>query len=471
MPRPSPNAYPKEARWRFLQRQMTDADLVTFSQAIVACDGMPIDACASTLVGFMGSSRTSQTALHDLWLAIPVNMMQQQGLGFTYNEGKFIQATDLARFVKETGRLDAYWYYWALRFQYPFGFPKHNHYILNGVAVQPAVLVLQHLQELHHQSGGFRDAFLSQDEIVKYLMAAKDHSGVVSNSRTILGNRTAGQTYSTERRNPDFVEAGGHFFSRGRLFLGKFDLLDFQGDRVVLRDLAHLEKVQRFLSRARPPIKFAENSMDMRNLYSATVYDDLNPDPIELFDFTTGTVIAPPGPSAASPSSVRAPAGGFAPPSPPWPPPGPVNNPASTRGTFATRSTQTRTFQSAMREDLLELYDRKCSVCGLDREDLLITSHIVPVRVDPLIAADRRNALMLCVLHDKALEEGYFGVDSAFRVVVNPQVLGATHPLLVSEIIARNGNPIRLPAVRPGAQDLRPLPDFLDRHRRMHGIS
>jgi hypothetical protein len=51
------------------------------------------------------------------------------------------------------------------------------------------------------------------------------------------------------------------------------------------------------------------------------------------------------------------------------------------------------------------------------------------------------------------------------------EVLGATHPLLVSEIIARNGNPIRLPAVRPGAQDLRPLPDFLDRHRRMHGIS
>lgn len=471
MPRPNPNSYPKHQRWRFLQRQMSDSDLRKFASAIVSCDGLRVDDCVGTLLGFLNPQSNSPAYLKDLWLAIAVNMMQQQGLGCTFDDGRFVQATDLARLVQETGDVDGYWYYWALRFQYPFAYPKHNHYISNGVAVQPAVLLLQHLVDLYALSGSFAEAYLDRNEIVAFLMASRDHSTVASNCNAIRLNRFRHYAYTAEGRVSGFAEAGEHFFDRGRLFLGKCNLLAFQPGRVVLRNQTHLDRVTRFLSRTRPPERFLENTADARNLFFSHAYDDLEPEPALLYEFVNGSRPTALGPTPLSPTPALRPPSGRRPSrrharSAPTSPVNPLN----LEGTFAEGNTLVRRFQAALRGDLLRLYGSRCCVCGLDLEPLLITSHIVPVKVDRLIAADRRNALLLCVLHDKAFEEGLFGIGPSYQVVVHPNVLSATHQLLVSEVVGRAGSAIRLPPFPIGGPDLRPLPDYLERHRKLHGL-
>jgi len=459
VPRPLARSYPKEKRWRFFQRQIQDAELLTFAQAIVASDEKPLAQQLPVLLRFLGTHTGTPSEMHGSWLATAENLMNQQGLGYTYNRGRFIRATDLSWFLQQTGDIASYYYYWSLRFQYPFTFPKHLHYVRNGVAVQPAVFLLQHLVQIFSTTSDLAQCYLSQDEITKYLMGSKSHAALTSNCTSILRNRTAGYNYSTERQNPAFIEAGSHFFSRGRLFLARNDLLHFEPGRVTVLDSNHLDRIRLFLTYAKPPVPFYENSEDARNHYFVEVFNELDPDPSSLYHGVNLLPATAPPLVPIRPSVRSRPAATTRPPALPA-------NPPNLAGNFVPRTAPSRTFQAALRVDLLALYDRKCCICGLDREELLVTSHIVAVGVDPSIAADRRNCLLLCVLHDKAFDKGYYGFDDQSRLILNARLSGLSHPLLRSQITAKAG--VTLP--QPSDATLSPLPEYFRRHRMMNGM-
>ena len=462
MPKPLPSSYPKEQRWRFIQRSIPDEQLIDFANALVESHNTELHHSLPNILHFAFPSVTDVDSLNHEWLSIWVNIMHQGGLGYTVTskgrEETRLIATDLSRYLADTKNTTAYYYYWALRFQYPFSFPKHDHYIKNGVFVQPVVLISQYLDEL--SKIGVKETYLTYYEIAQFLMKSKGHlqSVIKTNCLEIIENRKKGYDYLLERQRREFEDAANHLFTRGRLFIGKFDLLTFLNDMITVKDADTLVKLRAFLSYRQPPFIFKENSQDVRNEFFVENYMDLDPDPEILFDNVNAKILNPirvHGRKLTAIPKIRV-----------QTIPTKVVNPEDTRGTFGSGTRAERKFQQQLKRDMLSLYNGRCCVCGLDRQEFLVASHIVAVNVDPSIAADRRNCLLLCVLHDRALERGYFGLLDDLTIVANHDKT-LNHPIMLREISKRDGQRIHLP------NDITFCPsiEYIKRHRIAHGIA
>lgn len=459
MPKPFPSTYPKHQRWRFIQRAITDDELVSFANALVESSNTNLDQSLPDILHFIDPQTKDIDTLKHGWLAIWVNIMHQGGLGYTVTskarDETRVFATDLSRYVADTKNTAAYYYYWALRFQYPFSYPKHNHYINNRVAVQPVVLICQYIDWLEKLCGNLKDACLSKYEIAQFLMKSTGHSqfSIRNNCAEIIANRKKTYNYETERQNREFEETAEHLFSRGRLFIGNFNLLTFFGDRVAVVDADTLAKLRAFISYIAPPFPFEANSQDVRNEFFLETYSDLDPDPDILYENVNGKIQNPSRAQVKKPivkpqvAAIK------------------VVNPTDTRGAFGSGTRAERKFQQQLRRDIIVMYNGQCCICGLDRQEFLIASHIIPVKLDPNIAADRKNCLLLCVLHDRALEKGYFSLLDNYTIIVNHSK-SLKHPVLVREIAKREGQRIYLPQDKT----LHPSTEYIRRHRIAHGI-
>lgn len=80
-------------------------------------------------------------------------------------------------------------------------------------------------------------------------------------------------------------------------------------------------------------------------------------------------------------------------------------------------NTKQRLYQSVLRERVLSNYQHKCAICGLDKDDLLVCSHIKPWAEDKSNRLNPRNAICLCVLHDKLFDKGYFSLDNDYNLL------------------------------------------------------
>lgn len=82
--------------------------------------------------------------------------------------------------------------------------------------------------------------------------------------------------------------------------------------------------------------------------------------------------------------------------------------------------------QHAFAEAVKKNYHFKCCFpsCHIDDPQFLIGSHIARWVDNPDMRGQTSNGLCLCVLHDKAFENGYFSLDDDFRVVIskNPEI-------------------------------------------------
>ena len=81
-------------------------------------------------------------------------------------------------------------------------------------------------------------------------MKSKNHKNISQNSQSILALRKTKYNYADEENlHPGFLEAGTHLFSRGKLFIGKISLIKFDGDKIIIKDKTHLQKIIKFLLR------------------------------------------------------------------------------------------------------------------------------------------------------------------------------------------------------------------------------
>lgn len=88
--------------------------------------------------------------------------------------------------------------------------------------------------------------------------------------------------------------------------------------------------------------------------------------------------------------------------------------------TFKTEievATKQRVGQDKLREYILDIYEHKCALCDIDKDDLLICSHIVPWKVDEQNRLNPQNAICLCAQHDKLFDKGYFSLDDNYNIL------------------------------------------------------
>jgi len=94
------------------------------------------------------------------------------------------------------------------------------------------------------------------------------------------------------------------------------------------------------------------------------------------------------------------------------------------------RMTKYRLSQSRFRESLLRR-NTCCELCGLDVQELLVASHILPWALsDETQKDDPDNGLVLCVMHDGLFDKGFISFDAEGRILVTPQLHEASYGLV-----------------------------------------
>ena len=75
--------------------------------------------------------------------------------------------------------------------------------------------------------------------------------------------------------------------------------------------------------------------------------------------------------------------------------------------------------QNVFRSVLLEIYNGKCCVCGLNIKELLRASHIIPWSENKQYRLNPENGLCLSVTYDVAFDRNLISFDNDYRMVVS----------------------------------------------------
>jgi len=105
-----------------------------------------------------------------------------------------------------------------------------------------------------------------------------------------------------------------------------------------------------------------------------------------------------------------------------------------------------RVGQSILRELLLEMYESRCCICGLDIEDLLEVAHIRRWSDDPYNRLNPSNCILLCVLHHKALDKGLIKIENN-KVYCAEKVMMSASDSVKEYLLRFHGKRIAQPAI------------------------
>lgn len=83
------------------------------------------------------------------------------------------------------------------------------------------------------------------------------------------------------------------------------------------------------------------------------------------------------------------------------------------------REVAIRVNQSIFREKVLSNYDYKCALTGIDIQQLLVASHIIPWAKNKEERLNPSNGICLSSLYDDAFDKGFIGFDNNYRVVLS----------------------------------------------------
>jgi len=71
---------------------------------------------------------------------------------------------------------------------------------------------------------------------------------------------------------------------------------------------------------------------------------------------------------------------------------------------------ESRPYQYNLKRKLIEIYDGKCAICGIDIQEILRASHIIRHSENKKTAKRLDNAILLCSLHDSLFDKGLITV-------------------------------------------------------------
>ncbi len=116
-------------------------------------------------------------------------------------------------------------------------------------------------------------------------------------------------------------------------------------------------------------------------------------------------------------------------------------------GPTETQATvKVRRGQQFFRQAVLNAYDIRCCISGINVPRLLVASHIKPWGKFPNDRLNPRNGLCLSTLHDAAFDAGLITLDDQLSVVLSKRLRSFfPQPALEQNFVPFEGTPIRLP--------------------------
>ncbi|MBS0971418.1 HNH endonuclease [Nissabacter archeti] len=138
----------------------------------------------------------------------------------------------------------------------------------------------------------------------------------------------------------------------------------------------------------------------------------------------------------------------------------PIAKPIDFIGKEKIVNVKTRIGQQLFRKRVLEAYEYRCCITGLEDPILLVASHIRPWKEDAQYRLDPRNGLCLSNLHDRAFDQGLITFNENLELVLS------VHLKNLKSIAAQN-NFLKYEGVkiRHSAQ-FSPCSSHLDFHRK-----
>jgi len=119
-----------------------------------------------------------------------------------------------------------------------------------------------------------------------------------------------------------------------------------------------------------------------------------------------------------------------------------------------------RVNQDAFRSMILNLYEKRCALTGINIPTLLVASHIIPWAVNQQERLNPENGLCLSALYDKAFDKGFISFDDQYRVILSEKLkLYQAEPYYGKHFASIEGQSIALPEYH------RPNKEFLEWHR------
>lgn len=94
----------------------------------------------------------------------------------------------------------------------------------------------------------------------------------------------------------------------------------------------------------------------------------------------------------------------------------------SKNGTNVTRSVNVRVGQNFFRTIVLNNFDFKCAISGIDIPQMLRASHIIPWSKDEQHRVNPENGLCLSALYDVAFDQGFIGVNTNYKIVLSEKL-------------------------------------------------
>ena len=137
------------------------------------------------------------------------------------------------------------------------------------------------------------------------------------------------------------------------------------------------------------------------------------------------------------------------------PPPGPTER---------TSTVKVRRGQQFFRQAILNAYDVRCCISGINVPRLLVASHIKPWGKFPDDRLNPRNGLCLSSLHDDAFDSGLITIGESLDVVLSKRLKKFfPQPTLEQNFVPFEGKSIRMPdkLAEPDAEFLRYHRDFV----------
>jgi len=132
----------------------------------------------------------------------------------------------------------------------------------------------------------------------------------------------------------------------------------------------------------------------------------------------------------------------------------------SIQSRYRVSESKVRLHQASFREAVLDAYNRRCAVTGLQEERLIEAAHIVP---DGEIGATQfvNNGIALSKIHHKAYDSKLMGIDPDFTIHMSDQLLSSPkNDFLDQSFLRFNGEKLRLPR----RKELAPNRDYLARN-------
>ncbi|MBR6988391.1 MAG: HNH endonuclease [Bacteroidaceae bacterium] len=139
-----------------------------------------------------------------------------------------------------------------------------------------------------------------------------------------------------------------------------------------------------------------------------------------------------------------------------------VKNLSGLSGKVRERMVNVRVNQNVFRTMILNNYEWKCAITGIDIPSLLIASHIIPWAERADTRLDPENGICLSPLYDKAFDEGLISLNDNYEVILSDDLKKKSS----EEYFQENFKPIeRKKIFQPF--DHKPNKEYLEYHRDM----